>query len=80
MKYLEAIRENLTIKFIDTDYKDNYLKLEDEIIKGDIDNNYYIESICNLEIKYNNDILPKYNNNLEYAAYFDGIEYNYLYY
>ena len=69
MKYLEAIRENLTIKFIDTDYKDNYLKLEDEIIKGDIDNNYYIESICNLEIKFNNDILPKYNNNLGISNY-----------
>lgn len=69
MKYLEAIRENLTIKFIDTDYKDNYLKLEDEIIKGDIDNNYYIESICNLEIKFKNDILPKYNNNLGISSF-----------
>ena len=64
MKYLEAIRDNLTVKFIDTDYKDNYLKFEDEIIKDDIDNNYYIESICNLEINFNNDILPKYNNKL----------------
>ena len=26
------------------------------------------------------DPITKYNNNLEYAAYFDGIEYNYLYY
>ena len=69
MKYLEAIREGLTVKFIDTDYKDNYLKLENEIINDDINNNYYICDTCNLEIKFNNDILPKYNNSLGISSY-----------
>ena len=69
MKYLEAIREGLTVKFIDTDYKDNYLKLESDIINDDINNNYYICDICNLEIKFNNDILPKYNNSLGISSY-----------
>lgn len=64
MRYLEAIREGLTIKFVSNDYKDNYLRLEDKIINDDISNNYYIESICNLEIKFNNDIMPKYENSL----------------
>ena len=59
MKYLEAIKDSISLKFIETDYKDNYLKLEDEIIKDDIDNNYYINSICNLEILFNNDLMPK---------------------
>ena len=69
MKYLEAIREGLTVKFIDTDYKDNYLKLESDIINDDINNNYYICDICNLEIKFNNDILPKYNNSLGISSF-----------
>ena len=69
MKYLEAIKEGLTVKFIDTDYKNNYLKLETEIIKDDINNNYYIYNNCNLEIKFNNDILPKYENSLDISSY-----------
>ena len=69
MKYLEAIREGLTVKFIDTDYKDNYLKLESDIINDDINNNYYICDICNLEIKFNNNILPKYNNSLGISSF-----------
>ena len=69
MKYLEAIKEGLTVKFIDTDYKNNYLKLENEIIKDDINNNYYIYNNCNLEIKFNNDILPKYENSLDISSY-----------
>jgi len=64
LSYLEAIKDGLSIKFASNDYKDNYLHLESEIIKDDIKNNYYIESICNLDIKFNNDIMPKYENEL----------------
>ena len=69
MKYLEAIKDSISLKFIETDYKDNYLKLEDEIIKDDIDNNYYINSICNLEILFNNDLMPKYENEFNMPSF-----------
>ena len=69
MMYLEAIKEGISVKFINNDYRSNYLKLENEIINDDINNNYYINSICNLDIKFNNDIMPKYDNNLGVSSY-----------
>lgn len=64
IKYLEAIRDGISVKFIENDYKNNYLKLENEIIQDDIKNNYYIFNSCNIEIKFNNDLMPKYHNDL----------------
>ena len=69
MKYLEAIKDSVSLKFIETDYTDNYLKLEDEVIKDDINNNYYINSICNLKIEFQNDLMPRYKNNLNMSSY-----------
>ena len=64
LKYLEAIKESMSLKFIDTDYKDNYLKLVEDIIKDDLDNNIYIYNNCNVEIIFGNDLMPKYKNDL----------------
>ena len=54
LKYLEAIREGITVNFVETDYSDNYLKM-------DISNNEIIYDLCNLEIPFNQKLMPKYN-------------------
>lgn len=69
MKYLEAIKDGVSIKFIDTDYKDNYLKRASEVIPDDLVNNYYINDICNLEITFHNNLMPKYHNNLNMDSF-----------
>lgn len=54
LKYLEAIREGITANFVETDYSDNYLKL-------DMDDNDFIYNLCNLELPFNQKLMPKYN-------------------
>lgn len=62
LKYLEAIKEGITLNFIETDYRDNYLKLDKDVIQDDIDNNEKINSLCNLTISFNQDLVPKFIN------------------
>ena len=71
MKYLEAIKDGVGVKFIKTDYADNYFKLENEI-DNDINtlkNNYLINEMCNLEIIFNQDLMPRYINELNIDSY-----------
>ena len=69
MKYLEAIKDGVSIKFVASDYKDNYLHLESEIIQDDLANNYYICETCNLEIMFGNELMPKYHNDLNMDSF-----------
>ncbi len=64
MKYLEAIKDGVGVKFIETDYSDNYLKLESEIDndRKTLENNYIINDMCNVEIIFNQNLMPKYPN------------------
>ena len=65
LKYLEAINEGLTINFIETDYKDNYLITYNEIkdkYPNDLNNNELISKLCNIELPFNQKLMPKYNN------------------
>lgn len=60
MRYLEAIRDGVTVNFIENDYKDNYLKTESEIPKEDLYNNKKITDMCNIEIPFNLNLMPKF--------------------
>lgn len=65
LKYLEAIKEGITVNFIETDYHDNYLMdyLEvKEKYPEDLDNNELITNLCNIELLFNQDLMPKYVN------------------
>ena len=65
MKYLEAIREGITVNFIDTDYKNNYLMTYEEVKNKypiDLSNNELITKLCNLDIPFNQKLMPKYIN------------------
>ena len=66
MKYLEAIRDGVGVKFIDTDYTNDYLKLVAEIDNNEIslESNIKINNLCNLEIKFNQRLMPTYKNEL----------------
>lgn len=73
IRYLDAIRIGATIDNISSTRLDNYLRTEEEITKlGFLDNNYIIDDLCNLELPFNQELMPIYSNE-------DGVDsYTYL--
>ena len=74
IKYMDAIREGITVELVENNHTDNYLILEEEYnIKHaeSIDNNKLIYELCNVEIPFNQKLMPKYINedNLDSYAY-----------
>lgn len=67
LKYLIAIKDDSEL--IDA-YTDNYLKLETEL-EFDLTNNYKIYDICNVELEFNQKLIPKFKcpNNLSSFDY-----------
>lgn len=62
LKYLKSIRDGIPVSQIDDVY-DNYLLSYDEVCEKYpkyISNNFIIGDICNLEIEFQHDLLPKY--------------------
>ena len=58
LKYLSSIKDE-TNKLEDI-YIDNYLSLEEEL-NFDLTNNYKIYDMCNVELKFKQNLIPKYN-------------------
>ncbi len=58
LKYLYAIKNGVLVKNLDFDKKDVYLSICEE------ENNSKINDLCNLEIKFHNDLLPVYSDEL----------------
>ncbi len=56
LKYLNGIKNNKVYLSIDTNY-DNHIRKEKDI---SIDDNYQIYDMVNIDIKFNNDLLPEY--------------------
>ena len=74
LKYLIAIKEGKPASEIIIDKQNNYILNHEEMLKlykEDIMNNYKIDELCNVEIKFNNDLLPKYDcpNNMDSFSY-----------
>lgn len=74
MKYLEAIKVGITVNFIDNDYQTNYLLDYNEVINKyseHIKNNEIITNMCNLDLPFNQKLMPKYINpdNLDSYSY-----------
>ena len=72
MKYLEAIKDGIAYNFIDTNYKDNYLILYDEIKEKyslDLENNRLITELCNIEIPFRQKLMPKFINKEKIDSY-----------
>ena len=73
-KYLIGIKDGVILEKVTDNGDSNYLLSMEEIKKLypiDLENNYKITDMCNLEIKFNLDLLPSYNcpNNLSSSEY-----------
>ena len=72
MKYLEAIKEGITINFVDNDYKNNYLLLYNEVkdkYPNDLKNNEIITNMCDLKIPFKQKLMPKFINDEHIDSY-----------
>ncbi len=64
LKYLEAMKKGTLVENVATIYDDNYLKLEDEILKlypETLKNNQDIIDMCNVKIEYQDGLIPIFN-------------------
>ena len=75
IKYIDAVRNGVTIDLVFSNNLNNYILTEEEFnnnFKGSIDNNHLINELCNLEIPFNQKLMPKFVNE-------DGVDsYTYL--
>ena len=75
IRYLDAIRGGVTVDLVSNNNLSNYILLEDEFndrFKDSINNNHLIAELCNLEIPFNQKLMPKFVNE-------DGVDsYTYL--
>lgn len=72
LRYLEAINDGITNNFIETDYKDNYLMNYNEVnnkYQSDLANNELICNLCNLELPFNQKLMPIYKNSDNMDSY-----------
>ena len=74
LKYLESIKDGITVNFIETNYQNNYLTNYNEIKEkypDDIKNNELITNLCNTQLLFNLKLMPKFNdtNNLDSYTY-----------
>ena len=68
IKYLSAIKEGITIDYVKDTKLDNYLLIEEEFnkkYKESIEINHFITELCNVEIKFNQKLMPKCNNEID---------------
>ena len=72
IKYLDAIRNGITLDLVTENHFNNYLLLEDEFnlkYKESIQNNHLITELCNLEIPFNQNLMPRFKNEENVDSY-----------
>ena len=65
IKYIDAIKNSVTINELSNNHSNNYMLTEEEFVenyKESIENNKRINELCNLEIPFNQKLMPKYIN------------------
>ena len=65
IKYIDAVREGVTLDLISNNHLDNYLLTEEEFnnkFKESIETNHFITELCNIEIPFNQKLMPKFIN------------------
>ena len=65
IKYMDAIREGVTVDIVNNNHLNNYLLTEEEFnnnYEESIANNHKIAELCNLEIPFNQKLMPKFIN------------------
>ena len=72
VKYLDSIREGIPLNNISNLHINSFILNEDEYntnFKSSIENNNYICELCNLEIPFNQKLMPKFNTGCELDSY-----------
>ena len=72
IKYIDAVREGVTLELVSKHHLNNYLLLEEEFntkYKESIENNHKISELCNVEIPFNQKLMPKYINDMGIDSY-----------
>jgi len=72
IKYIDAARIGVTIDLVDIDHSNNYLLTEEEFnnkYQESIESNHFITELCNLEIPFNQKLMPKYINDEDVDSY-----------
>ena len=72
IKYIDAVREGVTLELVSKHHLNNYLLLEEEFntkYKDSIENNHKISELCNVEIPFNQQLMPKYINDMGIDSY-----------
>ena len=65
IKYIDAVRTGVTVDLVSSNHLNNYILTEEEFTekyKTSIDNNYLITDLCNVEIPFNQKLMPKFIN------------------
>ena len=65
IKYIEAIKTGVTVDLISSNYLNNYILTEDEFnvkYQESIENNHLITDLCDLEIPFNQKLMPRFIN------------------
>ncbi|MBQ2946445.1 MAG: DNA polymerase III subunit alpha [Bacilli bacterium] len=65
IKYIDAVRTGATIDLVVSNNLNNYILKEEEFesnYKESIDNNHLINELCNVEIPFNQKLMPKFVN------------------
>ena len=65
IKYIDAVRNGVILDLVTENHSNNYLLLENEFnnkYKQSIENNHFITELCNVEIPFNQKLMPKYIN------------------
>ena len=65
IKYIDAVRTGVTIDLVSNNNLNNYILIENEFetkYKESINNNHLITDLCNIEIPFNQKLMPKFIN------------------
>ena len=65
IKYIDAVRDGITLDLVTVNHSNNYILKEEEFdnnYRESIENNHFISQLCNVEIPFNQKLMPKFIN------------------
>jgi len=72
IKYIDAVRNGITYDLVTDNHSNNYILTEEEFnskYKESVENNQFITELCNVEIPFNQKLMPKYINEENMDSY-----------
>ena len=72
IKYMDAVRSGVTVDLVTSNHLNNYILKEEEFntkFKDSINNNHLISELCDVEIPFNQKLMPKFINEAGVDSY-----------